>query len=291
MRTLLPLILTCFTLAACATASHDSTQSANATHGGEAWDHALDLAVADMSDPSRLPASEVDLTSTIHPDFQGLRRELKVVVLPKRSNQTEKSRAPLEIEYGPAMTYTFHATRLVPCKKLVREKINGSPHIEVFGEEAAASGADCAILNVKRTYPELRPAEYRHDLIAMTVYLDSQYRGYGLETQIGHDRKDIERNVIKLNPSEGVSSGLSLFPVDLPSPGHMARAQLTAVSLPTDAYALKQLGKAGASLGCTQGYEVRHRDAYGSPVRTVWCPGSRWPSLVETRRFLAVTKN
>jgi hypothetical protein len=273
-------------LAACSTASRHAP-------GDSPLDHAVDLALAEMRDAERLPASDGDLGATIRPDFKGLRRELKVVVLPKVSNQTEKTRAPLTERYGEPLVYTFHARRLVACKSLVGEKINGSPHAELFAPNGAAAPAgDCAILEVKRTRPELRPAQYRHDVISETLYLDSSYRAYGLDTRIGHDRKDIERATLRLSPGEALSSGLSLFPVDLPSPAQVSRARRVPAQLPpevlADEAARAHLSREGAQLGCGEGFEINYRDAFGSPVRVLWCAGARWPSLVETRRFLAV---
>ncbi|MEN9723514.1 MAG: hypothetical protein RJB38_1500 [Pseudomonadota bacterium] len=251
----------------------------------EAFDSAVTQAFNELEfRGNRSPAGAlpIDRGSSL----QKLRGRTEILVFPKLSNQSAKSRGPRIRFFGSPIRFAVTAQRLVNCRKLLAQKIQDSSHQAYFGTEVDPS-LDCAILEIKQIAPEIKAGNRRNgDLLAARLYLDSNYQSYGIDWEIyrGRGASDISR--VKLDPSEPSSSGLSIFPIDLP---HLNSApQDAAVGIPKDPYVRSKMKRFGAS-GCSSAPRYQYRDTYGSKNTVSWCDGAAWPTTIDTPRYFAIT--
>lgn len=259
----------------------------------DAFSAAVDGAFAELDAGSRRPAS--DVKTMLGLDFKKLRGRLGVIVFPKISNKAEKSsRHPLRAFASPR-EFELVAQRLLNCQQLLKEKTKKWSHQEYF-PGTIDERLECGIFRVTQSRPKLTAVDLRRDDIAeMRIYLDSDYRAYGVDIDIIVDRNNSAITNIKWDEREHLSSGLALFPIDLPNLSRLdAMTKKTTdqaqITLPDDVYVKNKLLKAGVKL-CQLGHVFEYRDFYGSKQRIQWCVGNPWPATVENDRYFAVLKN
>ncbi len=257
--------------------------SACATH--TAYDSALRQAFNEFDARASRTVASPGSGQTL-PQFSRLRGRLEMLVFPKISDQASKTQDTPLLTYGAPIRFGITAQRLLECSKLRKENSTKWAHREFFPADLP-SGSDCGILDVRQLDPRPSPGSIRQgDLAAARVYLDSNYRTHGIEIEIHEDSRRTRTARLRWQAGEPSSSGLTLFPIDVPVAGRMDAVDAP-LPLPADPYVAAKLKKFGARQ-CLESRLYRYRDVYGNTTVVGWCEGDAWPSTMENHRFFAI---
>lgn len=284
-------------LLACASLAASCSHHSAPLTGEAAYNQALDQAFHELEAKNNLAegrelASDQSVADLAGAEFSKLRGSIEVVVFPKLSNGTEKRNEPLRVNIGSPITYTFNVQRNLNCKQLKNENSAQWSHQQFFADVDA--DLDCAILRVFQSAPQKKVANARRgDVKELRLYVDSDYGVYGFDYDLMRSRRDSEVVRVKTDArSTPGSSGLGLFPVDLP-PVNSAEARVQTarpIQVSKDAYVNRKLRELGVTLSCSNGTHAEYKDVYGTVHRTQWCRGDVWPTIVENANMIAVLK-
>jgi len=222
--------------------------------------------------------------------------KFEVYVFPKISEQNHKFAKGVDVYLGKPRAFEVSIIAENPCKQFIKGNLFASlKPATVFPAVLAEGNRRCAILEV--TDKSLRTADRarlkRNDVLLTRLFLDDEYQAHGID-RVLYETASQDRTVRALSENGRVSSGLSLFPVDLPP----ASAMFTE-SYPTqefnqlDGIAVHQIRKrhnrAFAPTSCRGGV-MNYKDDYGSHVKLGWCSGLPWPTYIDNARFFSVTQ-
>jgi hypothetical protein len=132
----------------------------------------------------------------------------------------------------------------------------------------------------------------RDDIVEIRLYIDSDYRGYGVEYLKFVDANSPPTVVkFRLSTTESISSGLTNLPVDIPFvlPGSSVATTMPLAEI-SEEYVASRLVRMGVRSGCDRAGQWSYQDVFGSQVQTSWCVGHPLPSRISTKRFLAVQR-
>ena len=247
----------------------------------------------------------------------------KVMVFPKLTNKSEKTSDSVlpnyviskmsesqqndyyqeMIEYGKPTTYTFDTPRSIPCYQLAKQsgKLQASKFFGGYKHFEENKKLKCLILRVK--LERLKTAQIkRDDIVAKYIYIDQFYRPYGVLMQIANRKSprrsgDFRTIALRLDPSKTLTSGLTLFPIDVPNLGvnnsshRNMRAVNNPTELPRDRYVRKQVRRYSKVDFCSKGAATGYKNEFGDKVFVGWCRGHLWPTIINSTKYLAVLKN
>ncbi len=250
------------------------------------YERAIDQAFQELETRSqRAPAS------ASQPDrlagFRKLRGRTEMIVFPKISNQGSKTEVEPFQAFASPVRFAITAQRLLNCQKLLQEKTDKWAHREHFPSDIHSS-LDCGIFELSQVAPEIKAGNRRFgDPVAARLYLDSNYHPYGVDMELYESRGETATTSMKWNPVEASSSGLTLFPMDIPNlDAHSA--SIGGLPVPADAYVRNKMRKFGAA-SCKDARRYQYRDLYGNTTVVGWCDGASWPTTIENSRFFAIT--
>ena len=275
----------------------------------------------------RTPASEGGFQAELEADLGNSVKGFEVWVFPKVSNIAKKTRAPMKVVLKKPVGFKFSSPIWISCGEIGKFQNAKYVHQKVFPADLDPKGR-CGVIVVKRSAHgttesySLNPKNFAMgDIVEMRVYIDSHYRGYAMEilTFTGERvsgrndyKQELAARLLPLDPNTPISSGLTLFPVDLPvlafSEKSSARVDLqdlidsdrvlvqsAVVSAPNDKKINDQVGgssgpKRFVACGKDRGFRFEYADLYGNKNTVGWCKGDFWPSVIENNRFVAVRK-
>jgi hypothetical protein len=266
-----------------------------ASPGKQAYSTALADAFAEAHLQNvRKLASDETVSGQAGADFGKLARRVEFVVFPKTTDIAEKV-----LRRGPArlaapVTFAAQAQRHLECGRLLRENSAQWAHREFFAG-LERSTEKCAILRVFQVAPAPSPANTRvGDVNEIRLYLDGGYRPYGIEHFIQTSNRDTRKEKVGLDPELSTSSGLSLFPIDLPSanPSRLAEFRRGPLDRRTerDTWYKNKIRALGVENHCEDAAWIKWVDDFGSVNQAAWCRGDAWPTYVENDRFEALLK-
>jgi hypothetical protein len=250
------------------------------------YERAIDQAFQELESKTlRSPAStsRADRLAT----FRKLRGRTEMIVFPKISNRGSKTELEPFQAFASPVRFAITAQRLLSCQKLLQENTSKWAHREHFPADIHSS-LDCGIFELKQVAPEIKEGNRRFgDAIAARLYLDSNYHPYGIDMELHESRGKSATTSMKWNPAESPSSGLTLFPMDLPNLD-IHSSSVGELPVPADAYVRNKMKKFGAS-SCEEARRYQYRDLYGNTTVVGWCDGAGWPTTIENSRFFAIT--
>jgi hypothetical protein len=250
----------------------------------DAYDAALARAFDDHASRTERAPSSLDGPEE---EFQSLRGRTEVLVFPKVSNQASMTSEETIRGFSSPIRFSITSQRLLSCRKLLEEKTSKWAHREFFGKTVDPA-LDCGILELKQTAPEVKAGNRRNgDSLAARIYLDSRYQVHGIEFDIYRTRGESDTTRIKWDPQDASSSGLTLFPIDIPRLDSRSGSE-GALPIPEDAYVRAKMKKFKAE-SCTTARTYQYRDLYGNRNTVGWCDGSAWPTVIDNSRFFAIT--
>ncbi len=234
---------------------------------------------------NRLPASQP--SAPLKARFSKLRGRTEILVFPKVSNRAAMNAEPVVQVFGSPIRFAATAQRLLNCRKLLQENSSQWNHREAFSADLHPE-LDCGIFEIRQIAPQIQAGNRKAgDLLSARTYLDSNYRAHGLDIEIYRARRKADTTHLKWDELEPLSSGLTLFPIDIPH-ADMTVTETAALPIPSDPYVRSKLKKFRAS-SCSRAKQYRYRDLYGNANTVAWCDGDAWPTVIDNPRFFAVT--
>lgn len=243
------------------------------------------------SSPTELAARLTDLNQVRPGRFE-------VYVFPKVKNQNVKEATANEEILGSPQVFEVSLVAGSPCQTFAKGQLfNNLRPKEVFQVSDVNPNQGCAIIEVtSRKLKSLNKALiYRDDLLQVRLFVDDAYRGHGYDYAIFNDSQNLRTVRTANNLSTPVSSGLTLFPIDLPSaesrvypgdPGQVISQRLDAVAIGQ----IQRKFNRNFRIPSCQGAVFDSRDSSGSPVSIGWCRGMPWSHYIENARFIAITQ-
>ncbi|MGE0615014.1 MAG: hypothetical protein AB7P04_05205 [Bacteriovoracia bacterium] len=270
----------------CASASKTLSPTAS---GELANQRALDLAFSEMDARARRGVASIDQDLQPYSNqFDKLRNRVQYLVFPKVSKITEKRPQAGPVEFGAPVRFDITSRRLVECTKLQKEAINDLHHQAFF---AAGDLADkkCAVLNYRPTRAPAKGDLKPDDVTSVRLYLDSDYRAHGTDIVKFVARGDEETYGVKFDPEDASSSGLLLFPTDVPRllKGDNYKG-VRAFQMPADPFVTKRAARENVGKKCDRAGAFEYRDAFGNRVKAQWCAGDPLPTTIDNQKFFAI---
>ncbi len=283
------------------------------TEGSATYQHEVNKAFEEAAERSanverRKPASgaEIAQLARLAPG------KFKVYVFPKRRNLADKfmgDDAPIyrnadEERFsllGQPQEYEVSTIAMSPCHQFISgnqfSKLGAKDYFEA--ELAENKSRQCAIVEV--TSLKIKNADRalirRDDLLRTRLFIDDAYvlHGYDLERHVNGQNTKVTR--VKAAANEASSSGITQFPVDIPTVAILGGSLSTRGQIDTskkvDRLAVNQVRKhfmRGFSAPSCSGVISKYTDFFGSKVEVGWCDGSPFPQYMENSRFVAVTQ-
>jgi hypothetical protein len=311
---LAPLIAFSFLTVACTQATKQSEATSKKS---EAYEDELEKAFAEMAanEPRglalRRPAQAVagiDLKqlNEVKPG------KFKVYVFPKMKSQSLKSiedDKPLfkseadeaQSRLGPPLEYEVSTLAENPCFQFIERGLFAKLGPKNYFDPQLAKNQvrRCAIVEITsiRISKADRMLVKRDDMIRTVLFLDDAYvlHGYEIEKFVSSRETQIVR--VKTPDAPVSTSGLTLFPVDIPTLDVLtrpeARTSQLAISKKIDKLGVAQIRKRhmrSFSLQDCKGVQSAYVDYFGSQVEVGWCEGLPFPQYMENSRFLAITQ-
>lgn len=293
MRSILPAVLF---LVSCAHAPGGPWNP----HKNAATKAAHQQVLSELESQQRTPASvTADLGANLA-DLNRLRPgKFSVFVFPKVSTIHHKTAEPVETYLGAPRAFEVSVIAENPCQQFIQRGLFASltPRDVYPASLAENRSRRCAILEVTdlQLKNKARGALKPGDALMQRLFLDDAYQVYAVDSVL-YETPRSNRTVRVLNDEKlAANSGLSLFPIDLPS-----RRAKVSTGVPADGFAASLDGvavhqirarhlRSFATPRC-RGAVTTDRDVLGSQVRIGWCQGMPWPAFSETARFVSVTQ-
>ena len=307
-----PLVVFALLLAACSH-STEKVESSNVKKS-DGYEAALEKAFAEIAEYST-PRNPAAAPAGINLRELGIVKpgKFKIYVFPVLRSQTLKSTdddEPLfktaadeaRSRLGPPLEYEVSTIAENPCVQFIERGLFAKHNPKQFFDPALAKNNDrrCAIVEV--TAMRMKSADRslikRDDMLKTTLFLDDAYMLHGYEVEKFVSGRETKTVRVKTSDAQLVStSGLTLFPVDIPTVEILGRPNVRQGQLEV----ARKLGKMGlaqirkkymrsfATSDC-KGVEAVYTDYYGSRVSVGWCEGLPFPQYMENGRFLAITQ-
>lgn len=251
-------------------------------------------------------AQAESVMSVVNPRLQSLRGSFVVVLFPKKNDMTEKSRRLVPEnaandphgDFGKPVAFRITAQGLDQCAKLVKWDNRKLAHKLFFASLKDQKDLGCGVFNIELEKKPNKGLIHDGDLLSTRIYIDSQYRPYGVENLLFSGRRNAPKpTMMAIDPDTALQSGLWMLPIDLPAltklrPGRSPAGEVSIgpIAVPSNKFLRRRVGEIQnrASTFCQSAVRMRYRDEYGGLVLASWCPGSPWPAAVETNRYFAV---
>lgn len=199
------------------------------------------------------------------------------------------------VYYNP-LTFNFKVLLKGDCGSLSKSKAHNS--FMFYRDHKFDPKTKCMVLEVKKERPKFFGKFVkdilRDDVIKKRIFLDEYLRPYGVSVDIAvkSGREKYRTRNIKNNPFDNSSSGLSLFPIDIPNlkGGETSMKEENGSLLPKNLFLIFNVKSMVKSPLCEKANIYEFRDIYGSKIRSGWCKQQNWPSTIETNRFFAIKK-
>lgn len=247
----------------------------------------------------RRPAS---LMAELNMNFGDLRKlspaKFEVYVFPKISSQTMRENMESEEFLGPPRLFEVSILAIGPCKQFI---VDG--HFSKYRPKEAfpvnlAATADrrCGILEISdRKLATVDKALLKQDdQLVVRLFIDEAYKIHATDHVIFETRNQ-NRVVRRVSQEEGIASGLSYFPLDLPAGNaRTTKAELgKQFSKKLDGVSVHQIQKSYSrsfSAPSCDGVVFSSKDPLGGTSTVGWCRGTPWPTYLENSRFFSVTQ-
>lgn len=256
--------------------------------------------LAELDQQERTPAALVADVGANLADLSRVRPgKFSIYVFPKITSLHHKTSEPVETYLGPPRAFEVSVVAENPCQQFLQRGLFARlrPQDAFPASLGESRGRRCAIIEVtdlqlkQKSRGLLRPG----DTLMQRLFVDDAYTVYAIDAVL-YDTPRSDRTVRLVN-DENLSSqsGLSLFPIDLPSRRARVSAgdPLRAFGALFDDVAVHQIRARHQRSFVTpecQGAVSSERDALGSLVKVGWCRGLPWPSYSENARFFSVTQ-
>lgn len=250
------------------------------------------------SQKERRPAS---IMSELNLNFGDLRRlspaKFEVYVFPKISSQTMREEMALEEYLGPPRLFEVSIIAVGPCKQFIVEgHFSKYKPNEAFPVNLADADRQCGIMEISdRKLATVDKALLKQDdQLVVRLFIDDSYKVHATDHVIFETRNQ-NRVVRRVSEEEGIASGLSYFPMDLPASNARAtKAELgKQFSKKLDGVSVHQIQKKYArsfSAPHCDGVVFSSKDPLGGASTVGWCQGTPWPTYLENSRFFSVTQ-
>lgn len=293
-------IVACVFISQCTHSPRVATKSS----GNRAYEQALDLAFAELSRNSRLPASASN--KKLGFELKQLRhlkpQRFEVFVFPKAHHAHVKFITPSKVTLASPINFEVHLPAIAPCSQFIKGNFFASQlnPKELFDPHLGETSQHCAIVEVidQKLKDMDRALIRKGDVLGRRLFIDEGYQLHGEDWILHSSDKNIRTQRVKTNPKMPSSSGLSLFPVDLPSI-HYRGASPELKSIHPSRFGLDQIAinmvqsrylRSFNPQPC-EGYEFSYLDAFGEAIQVGWCKDSPWPYYIENSKFLSVTQS
>lgn len=247
----------------------------------------------------REPASALN---ELNVDFTDLRKvspgKFEVYLFPKVSSQTSKESLHKDIYLGPPKVFEVSIQVVGHCRQFISEGLFSKyKPSEAFPKELGSdSQRFCAIMEIsdKRLSNIDKALLKQDDQLSVRLFIDDSYRIHAVD-HILFETRNKNRLVRRVSEQETFTSGLSFFPMDLPTSASVSRkTELEShFSKKLDPIAKHQIQKrysSSFSAPRCEGVVFTSKDPLGGNSEVGWCRGIPWPSYSENRRFFSVTQ-
>ncbi|MDH5581327.1 MAG: hypothetical protein OEY33_05425, partial [Bdellovibrionales bacterium] len=198
--------------------------------------------------------------------------------------------------YHTPLTFNFNVLKKGLCMNLVKTK-KYATHL-FFGGEDFDSKIKCMVLEVKKEVPHFFGKRImdlkKDDILRVRVYLDEYLRPYGhsVDYAVKQGREPYRTENIKTDKRENSSSGLSMYPIDLPNfkNSSVVNKAEDSVPLPRNLFLIFSIKSKVKTPICKKAKLFEHKDILGNIVESSWCDKQNWPTTIENNRFFAVLK-
>lgn len=222
----------------------------------------------------------------------------EVYVFPKVSSAVNKSIQKDDEHLGPPRAFEVSILAINPCNQFIEKGLFAKLQPkEAFPRELAVnSQRQCGILEIKdKKLATVDKALLRpDDQLAVRLFLDDTYRVHAVDTILFESRNK-DRVVRRIYEGEYLGSGLSFFPMDLPTAqSKFANTELEArFSKNLDPIAKFQIKKRHSKTFVApkcDGAVFTSKDLLGGKSEIGWCRGVPWPSYGTNSRYFSVTQ-
>ncbi|MGE0633737.1 MAG: hypothetical protein AB7O96_15090 [Pseudobdellovibrionaceae bacterium] len=293
-----------------AACGHKPSKNYSHNPNSPTYQNALDKAFGEMEQmtprkPAQTNGFNLSALNKVKPG------KFKVFVFPKINSMTSKSaedESPLFANekdekmsrLGKPQEFEVSTVAENPCFQFITgglfAKLNAKDYFN--SSLAEPKNRRCAILEVTslKISKANRALIRRDDLLRTRVYLDDTYRVYGYEIEKFIDGQNTRLIKVKADGAQSASSGLTLFPIDIPSldlfQTGAGKAGSVPVSSKVDGMSLAQIRKMQGDFSANNcnGYQLKYTDYYGQAVEVGWCDGVPFPQYMENSRFVAITQ-
>jgi hypothetical protein len=251
-------------------------------------------------------------------DLRGKNKSFEIYVFSKMNNKAVKTNeSPLEVYLSKPIRMSVKVPYASGCAFLMSNFKDFRAAQYFPANYADNKGLNCAVIEITNSrVAELnRPLLRDGDELKKRIYIDDQYRVFGVETDYysGQEgRLVLATSGQKFDGNSSTTAGIGFIPAEMPSAISIEKTALKKVSevfdssmssakelsynyssdkTVIDAIALKQiqrLNKAFKAPNC-EFREINYQDNLGRSNRMYWCQGAAWPSVVDSGNFVAVT--
>lgn len=198
--------------------------------------------------------------------------------------------------YHSPLTYNFKILKKGRCVSLVKSR-KFATHL-FFGGENFDSTTKCIVLEVKKEHSKFFGKRIldlkKDDILRVRVYLDEYLRPYGhsVDYAVKLGREPYRTENIKTDSRDNSSSGLSMYPIDLPNfkNSSVINKGKDAVPLPKNLFVVFNVKSKVKTPVCKKATLYEHKDILGNVVESTWCGTQNWPTTIENDKFFAILK-
>jgi hypothetical protein len=252
-----------------------------------------------LSKEDRLPASPAPELGARLGDLNKVKPgKFEVYVFPKMNSQNRKSKEADEVYLGRPQVFEVSLIAENPCKQFITQRLFAQLKAgQAFPVALASTSKRCAVIEFtdKKLKTRGKGDLKLNDVLVTRLFLDEDYKVYSVDRDI-YESTGKTKTVRMLNvDSLDSTSGLSLFPIDLPiqkisfelkNPKASFEKNLDGIAV----YQIQKHHNRKFQVPDCSGGVMKFKDELGSPVTLGWCQNMPWPSFSENSRFLSVTQ-
>lgn len=260
----------------------------------------VDSAFSDLS--KRGPSSEDQIKGVELSEGQ----KFKMIVFPKVRDFFMKFETPVsekenedqsyyqsKMLYHNPRSFEFTVLKKGNCKILVKEKKN---NLNLFFEGIEDNDLTCFVVEVKKEFPSFFGKIIKelktNDVLKVRLYMDEYFRPYGQSIDYAQElgREPLRTSNFRIDPSENFTSGLNLFPIDLPNLLGNRKKVVSegTVRIPNNLFLTFKIKSMVHTPICTEGEQYDFKSIFGQQVKVGRCQTNFWPSSIETNNFYAI---
>lgn len=226
--------------------------------------------------------------------------KFEIYVFPKISTKHMKSTEFSDVLIGKPQVFDVSLLAYSACQKFIESDLFKKYHAQsFFRAEELNDDQGCAIVEItSRSLKKLnRSLISKGDILTYRLFLNDSYQVHGYEIDSFIDGQNLSVTSVKTDPKDPISSGLSLFPVDLPQAfvsEKLNQSKIQDLSIKwIDNIAINQIKRKLNSKFKIQDCKAtlfEYEDYYGNTSKVAWCQGLPWPSYSENDRFVSITQ-